>query len=75
MERPMTTGIHIVRDIFCLKCKTQVGWKYVSSILFPALPAFTFVPLTIGQDKAYNEQQAYKEGKFILERAMIQDVQ
>lgn len=73
MERQMTTGIHIVRDIFCLKCKTQVGWKYVSFVPFPALPAFE--PLTIGQDKAYNDQQAYKEGKFILERAMIQDVQ
>ena len=73
MERPMTTGIHIVRDIYCLKCKTQVGWKYVSSVRFAALPGFG--PLTIGQDKAYNDQQAYKEGKFILERAMIQDVQ
>jgi len=54
MERQMTTGLHVVRDIFCEKCKTQVGWKY---------------------DKAYNDQQKYKEGKFILERAMIQDVQ
>jgi len=70
MERQMTTGLHIVRDIFCLKCKTQIGWKYVSSI-----PGASSVRLTIGQDKAYNDQQKYKEGKFILERAMIQDVQ
>ncbi|KAG9053904.1 hypothetical protein FS842_006794 [Serendipita sp. 407] len=27
-ERPMTTGLHIVRDIFCIKCNDQVGWKY-----------------------------------------------
>jgi hypothetical protein len=28
-ERPMTTGLHIVRDIFCIKCDANVGWKYV----------------------------------------------
>jgi len=27
-ERQMTTGVHIVRDIFCVKCDEQVGWKY-----------------------------------------------
>lgn len=27
-ERNMTTGRHIVRDIFCRQCKTTVGWKY-----------------------------------------------
>jgi hypothetical protein len=42
----------------------------------PSSASFRYsLPLTIGQDKAYNDQQAYKEGKFILERAMIQDVQ
>jgi len=73
MERQMTTGLHIVRDVFCLKCKTQVGWKYVSFDRFPD-PRLC-VPLTIVQDKAYSDQQKYKEGKFILERAMIQDVE
>lgn len=24
----MTTGKHIVRDIFCRQCKGTVGWKY-----------------------------------------------
>ncbi|CCA74243.1 related to Yippee protein [Serendipita indica DSM 11827] len=52
-DRPMTTGLHTVRDIFCIKCNTQVGWKY---------------------DKAYDEAQKYKEGKFILEREMIKTV-
>lgn len=24
----MTTGRHVVRDIFCRQCKEVVGWKY-----------------------------------------------
>ena len=29
VERSMTTGKHIVRDIFCQRCiSTIVGWKY-----------------------------------------------
>jgi hypothetical protein len=25
----MTTGNHTVRDIYCCKCGTNLGWKYV----------------------------------------------
>ncbi|KAJ5608839.1 hypothetical protein N7540_006058 [Penicillium herquei] len=28
VERSMTTGRHIVRDITCRGCKETVGWKY-----------------------------------------------
>ncbi|PGH17304.1 hypothetical protein AJ79_01188 [Helicocarpus griseus UAMH5409] len=28
VERSMTTGRHIVRDIMCRQCKETVGWKY-----------------------------------------------
>ncbi|ORY69811.1 Yippee/Mis18 [Pseudomassariella vexata] len=28
IERSMTTGRHIVRDIKCKQCKETVGWKY-----------------------------------------------
>ncbi|KAI9889273.1 MAG: hypothetical protein M1814_005648 [Vezdaea aestivalis] len=28
VERSMTTGKHIVRDIGCRQCKETVGWKY-----------------------------------------------
>ena len=28
MERNMTTGRHIVRDITCSQCGDTVGWKY-----------------------------------------------
>jgi hypothetical protein len=30
-DRPMTTGNHTVRDIYCCKCNTTLGWKYVCS--------------------------------------------
>jgi hypothetical protein len=30
IDRTMTTGLHTVQDIYCSKCNTMVGWKYVS---------------------------------------------
>ncbi|KAH8120548.1 yippee-like protein [Phellopilus nigrolimitatus] len=53
-ERQMTTGNHTVRDIYCVKCGTTLGWKY---------------------DFAYDLSQKYKEGKYILERQLLVDVQ
>jgi len=53
MERNMTTGRHIVRDITCRQCGDTVGWKY---------------------DKAYEQSEKYKEGKFILESELLQMV-
>lgn len=32
-ERLMTTGMHIVSDIQCVRCLQVVGWKYVSDKL------------------------------------------
>lgn len=29
-DRLMMTGMHTVADIFCVKCGSIVGWKYVS---------------------------------------------
>ncbi|OAV90222.1 hypothetical protein PTTG_00711 [Puccinia triticina 1-1 BBBD Race 1] len=52
-DRPMTTGLHTVRDIFCSKCGTTMGWKY---------------------ERAYDQNQKYKEGKVILEKALLVDV-
>eukprot|EP00898_Chlorokybus_atmophyticus_P009249 jgi/Chlat1/954/Chrsp108S01382 len=49
-ERPMTTGLHTVADIFCNTCQQIVGWKYI---------------------EAFEKNQKYKEGKYILERAAI----
>ncbi|KAJ5888406.1 yippee-like protein [Penicillium taxi] len=50
VERHMTTGRHLVRDIHCCQCQTTVGWKY---------------------EKAYEPNEKYKEGKFILEEEII----
>ncbi|CAO3609813.1 unnamed protein product [Cunninghamella echinulata] len=52
-ERPMTTGVHIVKDISCCQCNTLLGWTYV---------------------KAYDDENKYKEGKFILEKKLLTDV-
>ncbi|VDB99280.1 unnamed protein product [Peniophora sp. CBMAI 1063] len=54
VERQMTTGNHIVRDIQCVKCYAVLGWKY---------------------EYAYEDDQKYKEGKFILERNLLVEVQ
>ncbi|KIY69674.1 yippee-like protein [Cylindrobasidium torrendii FP15055 ss-10] len=53
-DRTMTTGAHTVSDIYCVKCNTTLGWKYIH---------------------AYEQSQKYKEGKFILERNLLVDVQ
>jgi hypothetical protein len=37
-DRPMTTGNHTVRDIYCCKCHTTLGWKYASAhIIFSGI--------------------------------------
>lgn len=52
----MTTGEHLVMDIYCIKCtysgfgQKTIGWYYL---------------------KAFEHEQIYKEGKFILEKSMI----
>jgi hypothetical protein len=77
----MTTGNHTVRDIYCCKCKTILGWKYVSVLFCPFIPFPIPVLLTdppvlrVKQDKAYEQSQKYKEGKYILERNLLVDVQ
>ena len=30
-ERDMTSGTHLVRDVFCVRCYTPIGWKYVQA--------------------------------------------
>ncbi|KDN43676.1 yippee-like protein [Tilletiaria anomala UBC 951] len=52
-DREMMTGMHTVRDIYCGKCSTTLGWRY---------------------DRAFVSSEKYKEGKFILEKALMVDV-
>jgi len=46
LKREMLTGEHIIRPVFCKKCRTDLGWKY---------------------EYTKNDDQRYKEGKFVLE--------
>lgn len=76
-ERMMITGMHIVADIFCVCCGSNVGWKYVSQISNNLIAWFQ-IKLSFDllvkqcfmfyQESAYEKSQKYKEGKFILER-------
>ncbi len=76
----MTTGQHTVRDICCTVCETKVGWKYVSGAWEgksgPPRP-FTIRVLTgvLLQIKATEPSQKYKIGHYIVERALITDVE
>ena len=27
-ERQMTTGLHVVKDVFCIGCRQLLGWQY-----------------------------------------------
>ncbi|CAD7957215.1 unnamed protein product [Amoebophrya sp. A25] len=49
-ESQMTTGVHLIRTLFCVCCQENLGWRY---------------------EKAYNEDQKYKEGRYILEEELI----
>jgi hypothetical protein len=70
-DRPMTTGNHTVRDIYCCKCGITLGWKYVGC--HKSISHSTHG--TAMQDYAYEPTQKYKEGKYILERNLLVDVQ
>ena len=74
MDRQMTTGNHTVRDIYCVKCGETLGWKYVRIF---SKETFRCGGRSMGlcQDRAYETSQKYKEGKYILERNLLTDVQ
>ena len=74
-DRQMTTGNHTVRDIYCCKCGTTLGWKYVRDFSSPVTVIFFSQRCVLRQDKAYEQSQKYKEGKYILERNLLVDVQ
>ena len=74
-DRQMTTGNHTVRDIYCCKCGTTLGWKYVRKLSLSNAVLFFSWNCLSRQDKAYEQSQKYKEGKYILERNLLVDVQ
>ena len=89
-ERLLMTGLHTVADIYCTCCNTTLGWKYVRFDRHPVcLTELTaHLPCTASacmdpneapfwcslQERAFEESQKYKEGKFILEKAKLMKV-
>ena len=75
-DRIMITGLHTVADIFCVRCGSIVGWKYVrleGSDLKRIRCFSMFLVATIYlddffQETAHEKSQRYKEGKSVLER-------
>ena len=73
----MRTGRHTVRDIYCRVCHTTLGWKYVSLRTALSLVLASILKCLLAgtdgrcQDFAFEHDQKYKEGKYILEREMI----
>jgi hypothetical protein len=48
----MTTGLHVIRAVYCNGCDASVGWFY---------------------EFAFEEDQKYKEGHYILEMNLIEE--
>lgn len=46
-DRMMTTGLHTVRDIFCVACGAILGWKYVCNMNLDIGSALHFHPWLI----------------------------
>mmetsp|Transcript_9209 Transcript_9209/g.14890 ORF Transcript_9209/g.14890 Transcript_9209/m.14890 type:complete len:134 (-) Transcript_9209:278-679(-) len=72
-ERIFTTGLHSVNDIYCISCNSHVGWYYkevlkIYRLLLRLLDIFV-------DSQAYEESQKYKEGKFIVEKALMRKTQ
>ena len=75
-DRILITGLHTVADIHCNCCETVLGWKYVR-LFFLSLSFFSLRPACLTgkrctQEHAFEHSQKYKEGKFILEKALIE---
>jgi hypothetical protein len=57
----MTTGLHVVKDVSCIECKTVIGWKYdkcyegfLFFIFFRKSGGFLCLFLEIQGEKVYN---------------------
>lgn len=31
-SRKMSTGMHVIKDVFCKQCDQYLGWKYVKFV-------------------------------------------
>ena len=81
VERMMTTGLHVVMDIACIKAgRPRRGSRaWGSSAAHWQARRCPRARRQCGQvlgwkyERAYDETQKYKEGKFILERTLIKE--
>uniref|UniRef100_A0A7E5A0X6 Protein yippee-like n=1 Tax=Panagrellus redivivus TaxID=6233 RepID=A0A7E5A0X6_PANRE len=51
-ERNMMTGKHFIRDVFCKKCETKLGWMY---------------EFAVDEEQRYKEGKTILERKYITE--------
>ncbi|CAN1260075.1 Putative yippee-like protein Os10g0369500 [Linum perenne] len=78
-ERNLSSGMHVVNDIYCSSCQQILGWKYVSPIsclcvIKAKAYAIVLFSYMLAEEKALEETQKYKEGLFILEKErMLKD--
>lgn len=56
----MLTGLHWVRDVFCKKCNTKLGWMY---------------EFAAAEDQRYKESKIILEKSLIQENAGIDELQ
>lgn len=68
----MTTGLHTVTDISCVKWYAQSAffWRILSLKFIRHLCRHSGEVLGWRYVKAYETSQKYKEGKYILEKAL-----
>ena len=77
MDRVMLTGRHMVRDVYCKNCDAKLGWMYEFATEDNQRFSTIFIhmsmtcPLYICM--SYTIYVRYKEGKVILERALVQE--
>ena len=77
-NRLLLTGLHTIADIHCVACDANLGWIYVCFFFFFFLVSshgsfysYRTLSLKSFQEEAFEEDQKYKIGKVILEKATI----
>ncbi|TRY66977.1 hypothetical protein TCAL_05973 [Tigriopus californicus] len=80
-DRVMLTGRHMVRDVFCKNCGSKLGWIEVQDrvmltgrhIVRDVACKNCNIKLGWIYEFATEDNQRYKEGRVILERALVQE--
>ena len=83
-NRLLLTGLHTIADIHCVACNANLGFGFTyaffsfrvshpNSNFYVPLPSYAHTNhlLKTSQEEAFEEDQKYKIGKVILEKATI----